>query len=274
MLQRAIPSTGESLPVIGLGSWIQFDVPPSGPEKEPLSDLLNLMIGAGGGLIDSSPMYGNAERVIGDLTCSKEHKDRLFFATKVWTSGEGSGILQMESSLNKMRRSKMDLIQVHNLLDWQTHLKTLQKWKEAGKLRYIGITHYMSSAHARLEQILQTVPMDFVQFNYSIRDRNAEISLLNVAAEHGVAVIINEPFESGALLHALSGKALPGWAEDYHIRSWPQYLLKFIVSHPAVTCVIPGTSESAHFADNLQAGTGPMPDEKMRRKMVEYFEKL
>ncbi|MCU7494922.1 MAG: aldo/keto reductase [Ignavibacteria bacterium] len=274
MIERKIPSTGEMMPVIGLGSWLQFDVGSSPAEREPLREVLRKMAELGGKMIDSSPMYGKSEKVIGDLTNELGIADSFFYATKVWTSGEKPGIEQMESSLRKMRRSTMDLIEVHNLLDWKTHMRTLNKWKKEGRVRYIGLTHYTSSAHEKLESIIKSEKIDFVQLNYSIGDRNAEGSLLNTAREKGVAVIVNVPFDQDGLFRKVKGKKLPDWAGDYEIKSWGQFFLKFIISHPAVTCVIPGTSDPEHLIDNMAAGTGNLPDAKARYEMVSYFERL
>lgn len=275
MRKRKIPSTGEEIPVVGLGTWIQFDVGESDSERKPLREVLKLMAQNGGEVIDSSPMYGNSEEVIGDLTTELGIADQFFYATKVWTSGRQSGINQMEASMRKMRRDTMDLMQVHNLLDWQTHLETLKEWKEQGRVRYIGVTHHTVSAHSRLEKIIETEDIDFVQFNYSIRTRNAEHSLLNTARENGVAVVINEPYESGSLFGKVSGKEVPEWAEkEYDISSWGQFFLKYILSHPAVTCVIPGTSDPDHLVDNMGAGYGRLPDETGRQKMVQFIEEI
>jgi diketogulonate reductase-like aldo/keto reductase len=271
MLSRPIPSTGELLPAIGLGTWIQFDVGPGDRDRAPLRNVLRTMADGGATCIDSSPMYGKAEQVVGDLTAETALADRFFYATKVWIEGRANGVAQMEASLRKMRRTTMDLMQIHNLVDWQTHLATLRDWKAAGKIRYLGITHYTDSAHDRLEQIIRTEAIDFVQFNYSIRDRHAERSLLPACRDRGVAVLINEPFEQGGLFKAVHGKKLPGWAGDYGIKSWSQFFLKYILAHPAVTCVIPGTSDAAHLADNLGAASEPLPDEKMRQRMVELL---
>lgn len=271
ILERKIPSTGERLPVVGLGSWQQFDVGAGAAERTPLKEVLTKMQEMGGKVIDASPMYGRAEQVIGDLTTELKLNDKFFFATKVWTTGRQEGIDQMNASLRKMRRTKLDLMQVHNLQDWETHLKTLKDWKTEGKVRYIGITHYTDAAHSRLEQILKSEPIDFVQFNYSIRSRNAEKSLLKAARDKGVAVIINEPFEQGALFRAVKGKSLPAWAAEYDIKSWAQFFLKYIISHDAVTCVIPGTSDVKHLVDNLGAGEGRVPDEASRKKMRDWM---
>jgi aryl-alcohol dehydrogenase-like predicted oxidoreductase len=274
MIKRLIPASGEALPVVGLGSWLQFDVGSSKAEREPLSQVLQRMAELGGKLIDSSPMYGQAEQVIGDLTTQLGQTDKFFLATKVWTSGQQAGIEQMQASLKKMGRKTMDLMQVHNLVDWQTHLNTINAWKQEGKVRYSGVTHYTTSAHGQLEQIARSKAVDFVQFNYSIRVRSAERSLLATAADSGVAVIINEPYERGSLFQAVKGKQLPEWATEYQINSWGQFFLKYILSHPAVTCVIPGTSDVKHLEDNLKAGQGRLPDEQTRRKMVEFMQKL
>ncbi|WP_221391677.1 aldo/keto reductase [Dyadobacter sp. NIV53] len=271
MLTRTIPSSGEKLPIVGLGSWQQFDVGTTLNERDPLKAVLKNMQELGGKVIDASPMYGKAEQVIGELTDELKLNEQFFLATKVWTTGKQAGIDQMNDSLRKMKRSKIDLMQVHNLQDWQTHLKTLKDWKANGTVRYIGITHYTDSAHAQLEQMVKSKAVDFVQFNYSIRSRNAEKSLLNAAKDNGVAVIINEPFEQGALFRTVKGKELPVWAADYDIKSWAQFFLKYILGNAAVTCVIPGTSDVKHLIDNMGAGFGKLPDENGRKKMAEWI---
>jgi len=272
--KRAIPFNGEQLPIVGLGSWIQFDVGSSDAERKPLRKVLQLMKEKGGKLIDSSPMYGRSEEVIGDLTTEFNPAADFFYATKVWTSGREQGIRQIEESFQKMRRNTMDLMQIHNLVDWKTHLSTLRNWKYQEKIRYIGITHYSSSAHLQLEEIIKSEQIDFVQFNYSIGSRLAEQRLLPAALEKGVAVIINIPFDSGSLFKVVKDKALPEWCLENRIGSWGQFFLKYILSHPAVTCVIPGTSDPAHLIDNMEAGMGTLPDEKIRKKMVKHFESL
>lgn len=274
MIQRPIPSSGELLPVVGLGTWIQFDVSSSESERRPLRKVLQLMAENGGMVIDSSPMYGNSEEVIGDLTSDMDNRDHFFYATKVWTRGKQAGIDQMNASIKKMQKSTIDLMQVHNLVDWKTHLRTLREWKEEGKIRYIGITHYTVSSHDRLEQIITTEDLDFVQFNYSIRVRNAEKRLLDAARDSGTAVIINEPYEGGSLFRAVRGKELPEWTAEYDISSWGQFFLKYILSHPSVTCVIPGTSDPKHLVDNMGAGMGILPDPPLRDKMVRFIEAL
>ncbi|MCF0056992.1 aldo/keto reductase [Dyadobacter sp. CY356] len=274
MLQRNIPGTKEKLPVVGLGSWIQFDVGDSTSEKAGLAEVLTNMNKLGGKVIDSSTMYGRAEQVIGDLTAGLDFKDNFFYSTKVWTTGKQSGIDQMNESFLKMRRKTMDLMQVHNLQDWQTHLNTLKGWKDEGKVRYVGITHYSVSAHQQLEQIVRSKAIDFVQFNYSIKVRNAEKSLLKAAQDHGVAVIINEPFDSGSLFKIVKGKELPDWAAEYDIKSWAQYFLKYILANPAVNCVISGTSDKKHLIDNMGAGYGKLPDEAGLKMMLKYLDSL
>jgi diketogulonate reductase-like aldo/keto reductase len=274
MQQRIIPATGEKLPVVGLGTWQQFDVGPEQEERRQLTEVLNRMLEKGGRVIDSSPMYGKAEEAVGALTAATGQADRYFYATKVWTSGAESGVQQMTASLRKLQRSTIDLMQVHNLQDWQTHLKTMKEWKEAGKIRYTGVTHYTSGAYPQLEQIVKAKAVDFVQFNYSMSEREAEQSMLNTARDNGVAVIINEPFASGSLFGMVKGKPLPAWAADYDINSWAQFFLKYILAHPAVTCVIPGTSNPRHVVDNMGAGYGRLPDEAARKKMVQYLEQL
>ena len=274
MLTRMIPVSGEELPVIGLGTWIQFDVGASPQERQPLTEVLTQMAAHGGRVIDSSPMYGRAEAVVGDLTSQLPIADQFFYATKVWVQGKDSGVQQISASFQKLRRHTIDLLQVHNLVDWRTQLRTLRQLKEEGRIRYVGITHYHRSAHAQLEEIIRTEPIDFVQFNYSIRERHAETSLLPAAQERGVAVLINEPFETGALFKLVKGKLLPSWAADYGIHSWSQFFLKYIISHPAVTCVIPGTSNPLNLVYNMQAGKGPLPDEAVRKKMLQVMEVL
>ncbi|MGZ3854154.1 MAG: aldo/keto reductase [Flavisolibacter sp.] len=272
MISRKIPSTNESLPVIGLGTWQSFDVSPSS-ELEPLKQVVSTMSHSGGKVIDSSPMYGRSEEIIGVLTEAAD-AGQYFYATKVWTRGKNEGISQLESSFNKFRKKVIDLVQVHNLVDWKLHLQTLREWKEEGRIRYIGITHYTSSMHDELLTILRSEQVDFVQFNYSTTDRNAEKSLLPVAAELGVATLINRPFGEGSLFNLVRNKSLPQWSKEYGIETWSQFLLKFIISHPAVTCVIPATSNPSHAADNYKAGIEPLPDESIRKKMIEYIKQL
>ena len=271
LVQRAIPSTGEKLPVIGVGTWQTFNVGTGDAERKPLREVLERMIAMGSKVIDSSPMYGNSEGVVGELSQEARVNDKLFIATKVWTSGEAQGIQQMNTSFDLLQRRQLDLMQVHNLVDWQTHLKTLRKWKDEGKIRYIGLTHYTDSSHATIADIIRNNPVDFVQVNYNLLDWNAEKELFPTAVEKKVAIIINRPFEEGALFQRVKGKELPAWAADFDCKSWAQFFLKFIISHPAVTCAIPGTSKITHLVDNLGAATGTLPDEDQRNKMKAYF---
>ncbi|MGK6306850.1 aldo/keto reductase [Variovorax sp. DT-64] len=260
MTTRPIPSTREALPVIGCGTWIGFDVSPGSAEYQRLPGVLDALFAAGGTLIDSSPMYGRAEAVVGTLLAASGQRDKAFLATKVWTSGHEAGIAQMEQSFQRLRTERIDLLQVHNLVDWRTHLATLRDWKAQGRVRYIGITHYTASAYADVEAVLRAEPLDFLQINYSIDARQAEERLLPLAAERGVAVIVNMPFGGGGLLRRLRASPLPGWAAEIGCASWAQLLLKFVLSHPAVTCTIPGTSRAEHMADNAAAATGSFPD--------------
>jgi len=269
MIPRIIPSSGEALPVIGLGTWQTFDV---ASNRYPiLKDVLTTMHAAGSTLIDSSPMYGRAEQAVGDITATMPAANDFFYATKVWTTGLQQGIAQMEASMQKMQRKTMDLMQIHNLTDWKTHLATLRQWKESGIIRYIGITHYIDASHEELEKIIRTEKLDFVQFNYSIAARNAEKRLLDVAASHGVATLINRPFGEGKLFNAVKGKPLPSWVHEIGVDSWAAFFLKYIIAHPAVTCVIPATGNPVHELDNLKAGEKNLPDAKARQKMVAYL---
>ncbi len=268
LLQRSIPSSGEKMPVVGLGTWQTFDVGAREEDLQPLREVLAEMYRKGGKLIDSSPMYGRSEEVVGLLTQSGGHSNHYFYATKVWTSGRDSGIRQMNASFQKMQRETLDLMQIHNLVDWQTHVKTLREWKDKGKVRYWGLTHYLDSAHKTLEDIIRAEKPDFVQFNYSLSSRHAEKSLFDTCQNNGTAVLINQPYEGGSLFRAVKDKELPSWAAEYDIGSWGQFFLKFILSHESVTCVIPGTSKPHHMADNMGAGYGKLPDAKAREEMV------
>jgi aryl-alcohol dehydrogenase-like predicted oxidoreductase len=272
--KRPIPSSGEMLPVVGVGTWQTFDVGPNAPERRELKDVLRLLVEMGGAVVDSSPMYGKAEGVVGDLGAELKLREKLFLATKVWTSGREAGIRQMENSFRLMRAQRMDLMQIHNLLDLATHARTLREWKAAGRIRYLGITHYHAGAHADLERLVRTREWDFVQFNYSMAERDAEARLLPACAEAGVAVIVNRPFSEGALFPKVRGKELPAWAAEFDCASWAQFFLKYLLSHPAVTCAIPGTRRAAHLKDNMHAGVGRLPDAATRRRMAEYLERL
>lgn len=269
--KRKIPTTQEELPCVGIGTWQTFDVGSSDAERNPLKEVLQKFIENNGSVIDSSPMYGASEKVVGDLSQELKINNKLFIATKVWTSGEEAGIKQMNDSFSLLKRNRMDLMQIHNLMDWQTHLKTLRKWKEQGKVRYIGLTHYTDSNHDTVASVIKNNPVDFIQINYNLLDRHAEEKLLPLAQELKVAVIINRPFEEGALFGRVKGKALPEWASEFDCTSWAQLFLKFILSNPAVTCVIPGTSKVTHLLDNLKAGVGKLPDSTHKKKMIELI---
>lgn len=271
ILKRSIPSSNEKLTAVGLGTWRTFDASDSATEREPLKGVLKTLIEKGGSVIDSSPMYGKSERVVGDLSTALNLNDKLFIATKVWTTGEQEGIRQMNNSFSLLQRKKIDLMQVHNLVDWQTHLKTLRNWKEEGKVRYIGITHYTESAYTSIEQILKNNTLDFLQINYSLISRKAEERLFPLAQEKKVAVIINQPFEAGALFQQVKGKELPPWAKEFDCSSWAQFFLKFILFHATVTCVIPGTSKPHHMLDNIGAAYGKLPTEKHRAEMIKFI---
>jgi aryl-alcohol dehydrogenase-like predicted oxidoreductase len=260
MHTRPIPSTGEALPVIGCGTWIGFDHRPASAEYARLAGVLQALFDAGGTMIDSSPMYGRSEQTTGELLAAAPPVRTPFLATKVWTRGREAGIAQMERSFELLGTRRIDLMQVHNLVDWRTQLATVRDWKERGRVRYAGITHYTASAFDEVEAVLRAERLDFLQINYSFDDREVEKRLLPLAAERGVAVIVNQPFGGGGLLRRLRDRPLPGWAAEIGAASWAQVLLKFTLSHPAVTCVIPGTSQPAHMADNAAAGTGMLPD--------------
>jgi diketogulonate reductase-like aldo/keto reductase len=270
-ITRTLPFNQEALPVIGLGTWQTFDVGAAADERAPLREVLKLL---GGNVIDSSPMYGASEAVVGELLAELGLRSRVFLATKVWTSGREEGLRQVQTSFRRLRTERMDLMQVHNLLDVQSHTKTLLDLKAQGKVRYIGITHYTSSAYAEVERWLKTRQYDFLQINYSLGEREAERRLLPLAAELKVAVIANRPFAEGALFRRVKGKPLPAWAAELGIATWAQYFLKWLVGHRAVTCAIPGTARPEHMADNLAAGRGALPDDAQRRLMAEYYDAL
>jgi diketogulonate reductase-like aldo/keto reductase len=267
-LERPIPSSGEKIPVVGLGTWRVFDVGGSKAERAPLADVLGRFVALGGRVVDSSPMYGAAESVVGDLAADLGITDRLFLATKVWTSGRDAGIRQMETSLRRLRARRLDLMQIHNLLDWRTHLATLRAWKRDGRIRYLGVTHYTVSAYDELERVLRDEPLDWVQVNYSLGERDAERRILPLARERGVAVLVNRPFSEGGLFGRVRGRPLPAWAADFDCESWAQFFLKWILAHPSVTCVIPGTSRTEHLVDNMAAARGRLPDATTRERMT------
>lgn len=271
---RKIPKSGELLPVVGLGTYDVFDIGNDKRDRDPAQEVLKRFVELGGTSVDSSPMYGRAETVIGDLSAELRINDRLWIATKVWTSGRESGISQMNDSLRKMRREKIELMQVHNLQDAKTHLATLRDWKKSGKIKYLGVTHYHAGAYDALEQAIKSGEMDFVQLNFSIAEREAEQRMLKLAAEVGTAVIANRPFANGSVFGTVKGKTLPAWASEFDCTSWGQFFLKFILGHPAITCVIPATRNPKHLVDNMAAGHGRLPDDTMRRKMAAYFDSL
>lgn len=267
---RAIPASGERLPVIGLGTWLTFDV------HQPAQRLpvMQAFFAAGGGLIDSSPMYGEAEAVVGWCLRRLGHPEGLFSATKVWTPGVATAAGQMADSLRLWGLERLDLQQVHNLVQWREHLETLKAWKAEGRIRHLGVTTSHGRRHDELEQIMRSQPLDFVQFTYNVIDREAERRLLPLAAERGIAVIVNRPFRGGSLFNGVQGRPLPPWAGEIDCANWAQFFLKFIVSHPAVTCAIPATTRVAHLDENMGAGRGRLPDAAMRRRMLAYLQSL
>ena len=266
---RPIPASGEALPVIGCGTYIGFDVAPGSAAYAQLPGVLDTLFAAGGSVLDSSPMYGRAETTTGELLAEAGSRPRAFLATKVWTSGREAGMAQIEQSFARLGASRIDLLQVHNLVDWRTQLATLRRLKEAGRVRYIGITHYTASAYAEVQAVLRAEKLDFLQINYALDDRTAAERILPLAQERGVAVLVNQPFGGGGLLRRLAAQPLPGWAADIGSTSWAQVLLKFVLSHPAVTCAIPGTSRPAHMLDNLAAGRGTVPDAAFWRRHLD-----
>ena len=274
LIQRSIPTTGEAIPAVGLGTWQAFDVAGDAAEMAQAREALKALVELGGRVIDSSPMYGSAESVCGRLAEELGVKSKLFVATKVWTSGRWAGIRQMEDSMRKLRVERLDLMQVHNLEDAHTHLATLREWKKAGRVRYVGVTHYHAGAHAELERTIRPGDIDFVQVNYSLAEPEADRRLLAAAADSRTAVIVNRPFAEGAMFARVKGKPVPEWAREIGCATWAQFFLKWILGHPAVTCVIPGTRNAQHVADNLGAATGPTPDEATRRRMAAHFSSL
>ena len=274
ILTRAIPSSGEKLPVIGLGTWQAFDVDLTSDNRRQLGDVLSLFVKLGGRVIDTSPMYGRAEDVIGELTAALGIRDKIFLATKVWTRGKENGIKSMERSMALLRAKRIDLMQVHNLVDVQTQLATLREWKAKGQIRYFGITHYESGAFADVEKIMRSEKLDFVQINYSLMEREAEGRILPLAQERGIAIIVNRPFGGGDLFGQTRSRPLPDWAADFDCHSWAQFFLKWIVANSAVTCAIPATDKPRHLEDNMRAGMGRLPDAKMRQRMVDLVSSL
>lgn len=268
---RLAQAAEQRLPVIGLGTYQTFDVGTNAPERAELKNVLSTLVQHGASVVDSSPMYGRAEGVVGDLADELKLHPSLYLATKIWTRGEAAGISQMEDSLRLLRTSRIDLMQVHNLLDWRTHLKTMQAWQAQGRIRHIGITHYHASAYDELMSVMRTRQFSFVQFNYSVGERDAERKLLPLAAELGMGVLVNRPFAQGDLFARVRGKPLPEWTAEFDCTSWGQFFLKWILGHTAVTCVIPGTRRVSHLLDNLAAGRGRLPDAAQRAKMLAHL---
>ena len=278
MNTRPIPRTNEAIPTVGLGTWQAFDVDASG--RAPLVEVMKQFLAAGGRVIDSSPMYGRAESVVGDVLAELGAIDTPFLATKVWTRGKREGIAQMEQSRRRMSGEraagrhdrKIDLMQIHNLLVWQTHRPVLREMKQAGTIRYLGVTHYAHSEFAQIERLMRSEALDFIQIPYNVADRAAEARVLPAAADTGTAVLVMRPFDEGGLFRRVRGKPLPGWAAELGCTSWAQLFLKFIIGHPAVTCPIPATADPAHLADNIKAGEGRLPDAAQRRAIIAALE--
>jgi diketogulonate reductase-like aldo/keto reductase len=270
MRARKIPRTGEELPVIGLGTWQTFDVGTASSVREPLAEVLRRFFAAGGRVIDSSPMYGRAESVVGDLVAAAKHP--AFLATKVWTDGSNAGKEQMAESMRRLRTQRLDLMQVHNLRDWQAHLPVMRAWRDEGKIRYLGVTHYLLDSLDELARVVRAESLDFVQLPYSVNVREAEARLLPAAADTGTAVLVMRPFDEGALFRRVKGRALPAWAAEGGFESWAQLFLEFIVMHPAVTCVIPATSKPHHLDQNMRAGRGPELDAALRKRLLAELE--
>lgn len=271
---RPVPASGERLPAIGMGTWLTFHVGQDHLQRSIRRDVLQAFFDAGGTVIDSSPMYGSAEEVLGDLLPRVQRAAPAFAATKVWTLGRQSGIEQMEASRRLWGVDRFDLMQVHNLLDWETHLPGILAMKAHGRVRYVGITTSHGRRHEDMLALMEAQPLDFVQFTYNIADREAEQRLLPAAAARGLAVICNRPFRGGALFGRVRGRPLPAWAAEFDCRNWAQFFLKFVISHPAVTCAIPATSRPDHMVENMGAGFGRLPDAADRQRMIDHFERL
>jgi diketogulonate reductase-like aldo/keto reductase len=274
MATRKAPGSGEAIPVIGMGSSNTFDVGSAATERAPLVEVLRGLVAGGGTVIDTSPMYGRAETVIGDLVHELGLRSRLWLATKVWTRDRAAGAAQIGQSYARLRTERLELLQIHNLLDWREHVPTIRALQESGKLRYSGVTHYRADAHAELERVLGAERFDWLQVNYSLAEPEAAARLLPLCRDEGIAVMVNRPFADGALFDRVRGKPLPSWAAELGCASWGQFFLRWIASHPAVTCIIPATSKPRHMEDNLAAGLAPLPDEAQRRRMQAYWESL
>jgi diketogulonate reductase-like aldo/keto reductase len=275
ILTKPIPSTGEMIPVVGLGTWPVFDVGTDETSRAPLREVVKTLVAGGRTMIDTSPMYGRSEGVVGDLVAGLGYRDKVFLATKVWISGRDRGIAQMQRSAQLLKSRVIDLMQIHNLVDWRTQLATMRDMKARGELRYIGITHYTTGSLPELARILDSEDgIDFVQCGYSLATREAEERLFPVCAARGVAVIVNQPLERGTLFRAVRGKPLPGWATEFDCTSWAQLLLKYLIAEPVVTVVIPATNKPDHMADNLKAGFGRLPDERQREQLRRFWDGL
>lgn len=274
MALRRVARSGEEVPVIGMGSADTFDVGDDAADRSPLADVLREFSSAGGRVIDTSPMYGRAETVLGDLLDELELRPRTWLATKVWTRGREAGARQIEQSFARLRTARLELLQIHNLLDWREHVPTIRALQEAGRVRDAGITHYRADAHAELERVLVAERFDWLQVNYSLAEPEAEARLLPFCQDQGIAVMVNRPFADGALFARVRGKALPPWAGELGCESWGQFFLRYVISHPAVTCTIPATSKASHVADNCAAGRAPLPDATQRRRMAAYWKGL
>jgi len=272
MATRRVPSSGEEIPVIGMGSADTFDV--SSEASAPLGEVLRGLVAGGASVVDTSPMYGRAETVIGDLVHDMDLRARLWLATKVWTRGRAAGARQIEESFARLRTQRLELLQIHNLLDWREHLPTIRALQDAGRVRYSGVTHYRADAHGELERVLAEQRFDWLQVNYSLAEPEAAARLLPFCRERGIAVMVNRPFADGAMFARVRGRSLPPWAADLGCASWGQFFLRYVASHPAVTCVIPATSKPQHVADNCAAGLAPLPDEQQRGRMATYWQSI
>ena len=273
MIARPVPSSDEMVPVIGLGTYSVFDVESTPGQIATRHEIVDLLLDAGGSVVDTSPMYSRSEKVIGDIIASGAPRDAMFIATKVWTDGRDAGIEQISRSAELMNTDVIDLMQVHNLRDTAVHMRSIRELQEQGKIRYSGLTHYRAGAHDALAKAVREYRPQFLQINYSLAEREADQRLLPEAQDLGVAVIINRPYQAGGLFRAVRGRELPGWAREF-AASWGQFFLKFIISHPAVTCVIPATSKPNHMRDNIEAGFGELPDAAMRERMVAFIREL
>ena len=274
LIQKKIPSSGESIPIIGIGTARRYEEIKTETEKAPLRETIRQFQSLGGRVIDSSPSYGTAEAVVGELVESLKVRDSLFLATKVSLRniGRQEGITQIEQSFKKFRTNKIDLIAVHNLRDTDTQLGTLREMKQAGRIRYVGITTSFDNQYAEFEQVMKKESLDFIQVDYALDNRDAGERIIPLAADRGMAVMINLPFGRGRLFNAVQGKKLPEWANEIDCQSWAQFFLKYIVSHPAITCAVPGMARPEYVVDNLGAARGRLPDAAMRRRMEQFID--